>query len=180
VKPILFDADAFLCVRKISLLRLLEAAPSSQQQWLMTEYVARHELNTVAQEILAFEQRGRLKVEAVAVRGSSAAARFKQLRVDGVDKGEAEAIAWAMGLDPAERPLFISNDRDARAVGRANAVPSGDVMDLVVEMIVSDVAPKDLVREAVAVWDDKRQDLCRPGDYQGFEATYARRLALRP
>jgi len=115
VKPILFDADTFLCVRKLSLLRLLYTVPASEGGWIMTEYVARHELSTIFTELVTFIQEGRLHIEAVAVRGTPAAKMFKKLRRK-VHKGEAEAISWAASLPVAERPLFMSNDAGARLV----------------------------------------------------------------
>ena len=59
MKDVLFDADAFLCIRKLSFLRTLEAGKG---KWLMTGYIAKHELSDVVAEIGAFCAAERLQI----------------------------------------------------------------------------------------------------------------------
>lgn len=47
----LLDADAFICLRALKILDWLRLAASSQGPVVITEYVAMHELSTLAAEI---------------------------------------------------------------------------------------------------------------------------------
>jgi predicted nucleic acid-binding protein len=172
VKDLLFDADAFLFIRKLSILRLL--VPLSGR-WLMTSYIARHELNDIADEITEFEKAGHLLVQATMAKDPL----FRKLKKEGHHVGEAEAIAWAAQLAVEERPIFISADKGARDGARTHGVPAGDLMDLVVEAIESGEVDRRAVREKVAVWDDKHQMLGRPSDYTTFDDTFEKRRQAR-
>jgi predicted nucleic acid-binding protein len=172
VRDILFDADAFLCIRKLSFLRSLAAGKGS---WLMTGYIARHELSTVAAEVAAFCKTERLRIHDVSAKDAS----LRDLKHKGHDKGEAEAIAWAMQLPREQRPLFISIDKRARDGARANGVPAGDIMDLIVEAVECGEVSIGEAREKASIWDDKRQVQGRPIDYTAFEATFKKRQQAR-
>jgi hypothetical protein len=79
----------------------------------MTEYVARHELNSIAAEIERLESQGAVEIKAIPRRDAT----FRGLIKQGVHKGEAEAIAWILSVRKDLRPLFVS--RDERAVRTA-------------------------------------------------------------
>jgi predicted nucleic acid-binding protein len=168
VRAVLFDADAFLCIRKLSFLR---SVGEGQQPWLMTGYVARHELSTVAAAIDALCLSGRLLIHELPARDP----RFRALKQKGHDKGEAEAIAWAMHLPREDRPLFVSIDKRAREGARENGVPSGDIMDWIVEVVGCGAIAIEAAREKASIWDDKRQVQGRPHDYTTFDDTFERR-----
>jgi len=156
LRPILFDADAFQCVRAMSFLRLLRQSTIDATPFVMTQYVARHELHDVEVDVTALETEKRLRIEPVSVRKTDPQGRrFRQYREERLDKGEAESLAWVMGLD-ADRPMFITNDREARAGFVRHGAPVGDVMDLIVEAIASGAVQAGAAREVVsAAWDDR-------------------------
>lgn len=137
MKDLLFDADAFLCV--CSLQNLVQLLDVDGSHWVMTEIIARRELSTIAAELAGFVATGRLRIEAIPARGTPASDSFKAFVREGHDRGESEAIAWATHLARSARPIFISNDRKARDLAKRQHVPSGDVMDLVVEAIETNV-----------------------------------------
>jgi predicted nucleic acid-binding protein len=172
VRDVLFDADAFLCIRKLSFLRSLAAGKGS---WLMTGYIARHELSTVAIEVDAFCKAERLHIHDVSARD----ANLRDLKQKGHDKGEAEAVAWAMKLPKEQRPLFISIDKRARACATENGVPAGDIMELIVEAVECGEVLLEEAREKAAIWDDKRQVQGRPNDYTNFDETFKKRRLAR-
>jgi hypothetical protein len=181
VRPILFDADAFNCVRNLSILQLLREAPAPETPFAMTEYVARHELHDVYRDVAALELEGRLKIMPVSRRKTDpAGARFRTYQAERLDKGESESLAWVMGVD-GERPLFITNDVGATRGFRRHGAPVGDVMDLVVEAIASGCVDRSAARERIAsAWDERPNHQCRPSDYDTFDSTYDRRLRQRP
>ena len=181
MRPILFDADAFHCVRNLSILELFRQAPVDQTPFFVTEYVGRHELHDVESDVKALEAEHRLQIMPVSRRKTDPeGARFRAYREDKLDKGEAESLAWVMGLADS-KPLFISNDRPAREGFERHGAPVGDVMDLVVEAIASGAIERDAAREKIAsAWDERPNHLCRPRDYEDFDSTFARRLAKRP
>jgi predicted nucleic acid-binding protein len=182
LRPILFDADAFNCVRAMSFLRLLRQAPADATPFVMTQYVARHELHDVQADVAALETEKRLRIEPVSVRKTDPQGRrFREYKDEKLDKGEAESLAWVMGLDAADRPIFITNDRGARAGFVRHGAPVGDVMDLIVEAITSGAVAEAAARDVVAAaWDDRPNHRCRPQDYTDFDATIAKRAATKP
>lgn len=181
MREILFDADAFGCVRAMSFLRLLRNAAPDTTSFVMTEYVARHELHDVEGDVTALETEKRLRIERVSRRGSDPQGqRFRAYQEDGLHKGEAESLAWVMGLDGI-RPLFISNDRGARNGFARHRAPTGDVMDLIVEAVTSGAVDRTAARDVVsATWDDRPDHRCRPLDYSDFDSTFAQRSTKRP
>jgi hypothetical protein len=176
VRPVLIDADAFLLTRSVSLLALLRRAPSFPRPALMTEWIARYELASLTDLRRELEAEGFLRVESIE-RRTEADRRYRGLRNERLDKGEAEAIAWVLGLPPGERPIFVSHDRAALMGGRRHGIVCGDVMDLVVEAVESAVLLREDARAALSVWEDPQQRFFRPRDFTTFDETYARRLA---
>lgn len=180
MRPILFDTSAFLCAKKLGLLDLLVRTGAPEVSLCMTEYVARHELSTVSTDIDALRDSGLLDIHSVPARGSPASQNLWKLRREPrVHKGEAEAIAWAMSLPKNERPLFISDDDDARKGSARNRVPAGDLMDLAAEMLLAGITERAELRRLLSVWDDRSQELCRPRDWSGFDSTLERRTTQR-
>jgi predicted nucleic acid-binding protein len=168
----LVDSDAFLVIRRWKVLDVDEWPAGVSL--VMTGYAARHELNDVQADVNGLEELGHLRVEQVFAR-TPAYERFRQLRNAGADKGEAEAIAWAMGQEAHDRPCFISVDREARAHAVANGLAAGDVMDLVVRLVGAGAMSIDEARVRLAPWDDRKQFFGRPADYTTFDETYGRR-----
>src|SRR4051812_32626669 len=106
---ILLDTDAFLAVRSLSVLREMQASPALQGALVMCQFAARHELCSIEAEVRALETAGCLSVRAVE-RRTLADALYRRLKEGGVDKGEAEAIAWAVSLPMPDSLIFISVD----------------------------------------------------------------------
>ena len=131
----------------MSFLRPIRQAASDITPLVMTEYVARHELHDVQPDVTALEGEKRLRVEPVSTRKSEPQGqRFREYRAEGLDKGEAESLAWVMGL-VGDRPLFISNDRAARLGFAQRGAAAGDVMDLIVEAVSSGAVEMTAARE---------------------------------
>ncbi|MBF0460569.1 MAG: hypothetical protein HQL87_04155 [Magnetococcales bacterium] len=126
---LLLDADAFLCLRKISLLKCLVG--SQKINLVMTSYVARHELNAVKPDIDSLVQAAKLTIAGVKL-GTS---EFRQYRVfqRTHDKGEAEAIAWAVTHRSPEL-FFVSQDAGALRLAKNENIPHGNVARLGVEL----------------------------------------------
>lgn len=168
---LLIDADAFICMRKWSLLELV-ASTDSVSMW-MTAYVARHELNSLQSDIQAIERKGRLIVVPVGSR-SPAGQTFRELKAE-VDKGEAESIAWAT-TDCAEKiDAFVSNDRRARAAARKRKLRAVDFFDMAVLLVHLDKICLADVRAKLVAWDDLANAFCRPKDYTTFDETWSKR-----
>jgi predicted nucleic acid-binding protein len=184
VRPVLFDSDAFRCLHGLRLLDAVCAALAPHTTIALTEYVARHELNLLAREVDRLEKAHTIRVQPL-LEGTPAAQRYRAFqRVPErgerlPDKGEAEAVAWALDESHPTRPLFVTRDEGARRFAHRNEVPVTDVMGIVVEACLAGGLDRDAAAQALAVWDDRGQQLCRPADYAGFEATFAARVATR-
>lgn len=177
MRDLLIDADAFRFLRGLGLLDEVFAALRPDRCLVITEYVARHELSTLAGEVERLERAGYLVVERVGVR-SPAGRRYKEFQRE-ADKGEAEAVAWALEAPAASRAVFVSRDEGARRFAAAQRVPNTDVMGVVVEAVLAGRLSRERAQAALTVWDDKNQQLGRPADYAGFDATFAKREAER-
>ena len=173
MRDVLIDADAFRFLRGLGLLDEVALALRKDRGGFMTEYVARHELSALAPDVARLEAAGALTVAAVAVR-TPAGQRYRDFKRV-ADKGEAEAIAWALERPPPSRPLFVSRDAGARRFAGEQRVPHTDVLGVLVEVVLGGHVTRERVERAVAVWDDKSQQLGRPADYVGFDATFAAR-----
>jgi len=175
VKPPLLDADAFICIRSLSLLNRLRATGASIR---MTGRIARNELVALQAEIAQLEGEGFLKVEDL-LPSTEAGKRWKELRHAGAGRGEAEAIAWAAGVPVMERPLFVTLDAGATRHAIAAKVPVGDVMDLIVEMVEDGALDVTAARETVSPWSEKSNQFGRPPDFTDFDESFRRRKATR-
>jgi len=142
----------------------------------MTEYVARHELNSIGVEIERLESQGAVEIKAVPRRDAT----FRGLIKKGVHKGEAEAIAWILSLRKDLRPLFVSRDERAIRTALSRGLGATDVMGLVVGTIEMGIVSREQARSALIIWDDRQQQLGRPSDYQDFDSTLARRRRRPP
>ena len=169
---LLLDADAFLCARRLSFLDLL--TETLAEPLILTEYIARHELSTIAATVAGLQSVGKLRVEAVRA-GTPAYNLLRALRRRGVHKGESEAIAWASGVSSGQGPCFVSLDAGARSAAQAEGVESVDLLDAAVLCVREGLATKDEVRRRLEVWEDRRQQFGRPPDFTTFEATFALR-----
>jgi predicted nucleic acid-binding protein len=170
----LLDADAFICLRKWSLLEVFQRVPGLS--FVMTEYVARHELSSLQQSLSTLEESGKLRIEAVAIR-TPAFKRYKALLVAGADRGEAESIAWACTVAQEERPVFVSLDALARRHARGAGLPVQDVMGLAVVVVEAGLVALEAVQPRLEVWEDSKQAFGRPRDFTTFEETWHRRVA---
>lgn len=171
MRDILLDADAFRILHGLKLLDEVLIALRPDRRLVMTGYVARHELSLLGREVERFEKAQTVRIEDVR-RDSDAGRRYRVFQRE-ADKGEAEAIAWALDAGPQARPLFVSRDAGARRFAKEHGVPETDVMGLVVEAVLTGRLTRERAAEALAVWDDRDQQLGRPSDYAGFEATFA-------
>lgn len=170
----LLDADVFRCLRDLNLLDAL-AATLAPPGLLMTEYVARHELSLVDSDVRRLEAAGALEVARL-LKGTPEVQRYRSLQRE-ADKGEAECVAWALGVEAASRPVFITRDGGAERFARSKGVPVTDLLGLVAAAIRHAGLPEDTAREHLAVWHAPAIQLCRPRDYPGLDAALAERHA---
>ncbi len=168
-KGFVLDADAFICLHSLSLLSLMADRPLPPLY--VTEFVARHELSALASHLSAMEASGRLQVAPLPGRDPNFL-RFRQARSD---KGESEAVAWCLRWGRTERPRFISNDRRARALAGAERVPSGDLLDFVLELLAAATISLTEAEEKLAPWQDPGQQRCRPADFTSLADTLTKR-----
>ncbi|MDO9018072.1 MAG: hypothetical protein Q8S73_10215 [Deltaproteobacteria bacterium] len=177
MRAILLDADAFRCLHGLRLLDATLRALRPDRATFMTEYIARHELNLLDAEVTRLEAVGAVTIVPV-MRSSEAGRRYRDLQRR-ADKREAEAIAWALDEPRASRALFVSRDDGARRLATEERVPNTDVMGLLVEAALTGRLERTTLREALAIWDDRGQQLCRPADYEDFDRTFAKREQQR-
>lgn len=167
---VIIDSDAFLCVRRLSLLDTICRAEG--QRFVVMEYAARHELSSVSAQIDDLAARGILTLARVLAR-TEAFTVFRALLRSGVDKGEAEAIAWAMHADPSA--IFVSNDAAARRHAIANRVQADDVLGLAVSLVRAGAA-EDEVLGKLRIWEDPGQQLCKPRGFVSLDVAWRSRL----
>lgn len=172
-RDVLLDADTFRILHGLKPLTPVLSASRADRQIVMTGYVARHALSRLRSEVEHLQTTGILRIEDVR-RGTEAGERYRAFQRE-TDKGEAEAIAWALDRVPEQRPLFVSRDARARQFARQHRVPETDVMGLVVEAVLSGRLSRTEAKEALGVWDDPNQQLGRPKNYSSFEATFEAR-----
>lgn len=165
-QPILLDADAFLCMRGLGILGDVVQATALVVH--LTEYVARHELSPVASLVLDLEGSGRVIIGSVVAR-TPAFEMWRRLRREGADKGEAEAIAWGASREGVPRPWFVTLDGEARRHSARCGLRAMDVRDFLVRTVALGAVAVEVVRQAVAVWDDRGQQQGRPADWSSFE-----------
>jgi predicted nucleic acid-binding protein len=175
----LIDSDAFNVMRSLGLLSELCARLPPDQPLLMMGYPANVELNPLQREIAALKASGKLVVHDV-VKKSPAGELMKKLIRQGVDKGEAEAISWAVeSFDRHERPIFVSLDVNARKHASNHQLVAVDMMGAIVEWVEEGLLDRAKAVELTVVWDDRVQVQGRPSDYETFDHTYAHRLVAR-
>ena len=142
------DADAVICLHSLSLLRLI--AERGAPQLIITEFVARHELCALAALLSPMERSGQVSVRPLSARDPN----FKRFRRDGADKGEAEIIAWYLQSPSSGRPRFISNDRKARTLARAEGIhikEDPDLVGLLAKLDVDTTIPEELYKAVAEV-----------------------------
>lgn len=184
MRPILFDSDAFRCLHGLRLLDAVCGALATRTSIVLTEYVARHELSLLQREIDRLERARTIQIARL-LKGTEEANRYRAFQRPASkgerppDKGEAEAVAWALGEPPSRRALFVTRDDGATRFARRQGVPVTDVMGIVVEACVTGGLDRALASQALSVWDDRSQQLCRPADYAGFDETFVAREGAR-
>ena len=145
----------------------------------MVGHAAYVELNPLQKEIADLKTRGSIVVHEVVVK-SAAGQRMKKLKKMGVDKGEAEAIAWAIEThERHKRPIFVSADARARRHAMANQLVAVDMMGAIVEWVEEALLDRATAIKLTVVWDDRTQERGRPRDYRTFNGTYSHRLSAR-
>lgn len=169
---LLLDSDAFLCLRQISLLSKILAA--SEVELLMAEYAARYELNSLHDEIVALNASGRLDIVAVK-RRTTADSEYRRLRRAGVDKGEAEAIAWARHANETTEIVFVTLDKRARGAASDAGLSSLDVFGVGVLLVDRDILTRSQLETHAQPWEDRRNQFGRPPDFTTFDETFERR-----
>ncbi|MBK7585280.1 MAG: hypothetical protein IPI67_34465 [Myxococcales bacterium] len=170
------DSDAFHCLRKLAfgkttLLSVLMAHPAIRPI-VMAGHAAHHELNSVQVEVSKYEREGALIVRSAKANDSE----YKRLRRE-THKGEAEAIVLIRALERAQRPVFVTRDAQATATAQAEGLRVTDVFGVVVELIQLQALSLDDASVALAPWDDRSREICRPRDWNGFDATLRLRQA---
>jgi predicted nucleic acid-binding protein len=179
VRRLLFDADAFLAIRKLSFLGRLRAAELVAGSLIMASREARNEVSSISVVIESLESSGLLRVEAVR-RGTPADIRRKNLLGEALHKGEAESLAIALEGPPETRPIFVTLDTRAAEGARRHGVPCLDVMGLVVELVDRTLLTQAEARALCDPWNDRTQQIGRPADFTTFDDTFARRKKARP
>lgn len=178
---ILLDADAFINFRTLSIGSrsmidlILHRAKEHRRSVYLTQYVAKHDLSDLSDEIVSFTVDALLEIQTLPASDRT----YRKLRKE-VDKGEAEAIAWSLTLNPSERPLFVTRDTAALACAKRNGVPATDLMGLLVELVESALLTKEEARRAVDPWNDPGQQLGKPKNYKGFDVTFTKRRSRGP
>lgn len=184
MRPVLFDSDAFRCLHGLRLLDVVCTALVRRTSIVLADYVAHHELNLLQRDVERLERAGTLRIERL-LKGTEAVKRYREFQRQPArggrppDKGEAEAIAWALDTPPYSRALFVTRDDGARRFANEQGVPVTDVMGIVVEACIACELDRSVAAQALSVWDDRGQQLCRPADYAGFEGTFAVRALQR-
>ena len=167
---LLLDADACLCLRKISLLSALAEHPLIEL--ISTRYVARRELNSIQAEIHDLEKQGLMVVEEIQAR-TPAWRKFVDFYKSGVDKGEAELIAWATIQPQADQPFFVSLDKKARWFALKQKVGAGDVMDLAVLLVKEKALEKSVLAAHLSLCATIRcQHGCPSADFKTFDQAF--------
>lgn len=172
VRRILLDSDAFFCLRNLSILDIL--CQASGLAVLLTSFIARNELNDIADTVNQMETSGYLSIEKVLVR-TPAHQEYQRLCHSGVHKGEAEAIAWMCSLPKNQWPAFVSNDVGARTAAAQKGLETGDVMDLLVCLVQLGALTKQEAQQRTIPWGDHPNAFCRPKDYTNFDTTFRKR-----
>ncbi len=162
----LIDSDAWLALRKLSVLGLMITAGKLADPLLMCEYAARHELSSLCDELSNLEKQSLLRV--CSVQGRMERSQIRSLIKEGAHKGEAEAVVWALDQDRDCRPFFISVDRRARQTARQKGLFAGDIFDLIVDLLEESVIVVTEVQPKLLVWEDRKQQIGRPSDYTIF------------
>lgn len=169
----LIDSDAWLALRKLSVLELMIGAETLPRPLLMCEYAARHELSSISGELSNLEHQTHLHV--CGVHEKAKKLQIRSLVKEGTDKGEAEAVVWSLAQDKDCRPCFVSVDRRARQIGREKGLTAGDVFDLIVDLLEERILDVAGVQLKLLVWEDRRQQLGRPSDFTNFRETLQKR-----
>ena len=156
---LLLDADATLALSRLSLWELLL---TTDVDLLLTGYIAKHELSSMwSAKLESLVAEGRVALHEVRVK-TPAYAKWRELQRAGADKGEAEAIAWAVCEPKATRPWFVSADHRARKLAANERLEAFDLGDLAARLILAGALPEAAVIAKIAVWDDNRQQQGRP------------------
>lgn len=169
----LIDSDAWLALRKLSILELMICADALPRPLLLCEYAARHELSSISGELSTLELQAHLCV--CGVHEKAKKQQIRSLIKEGTDKGEAEAVVWSLGQERGYRPCFVSVDRGARRIARAKGLTAGDILDLIVDLLHECVLNIAEVELKLLVWGDRRQQLGRPSDFTNFRETLEKR-----
>jgi len=169
----LIDSDAWLALRKLSVLDLMITATTLPRPLLMCEYAARHELSSISGELSNLERQTHLSI--CSVHAKEKKLQIRSLIREGTDKGEAEAVVWSLAQDNDCRPCFVSVDRGARRIAREKGLVAGDVFDLIVDLLGRRILDIAEVQIKLLVWEDRRQQLGRPSDFTNFEETLKKR-----
>lgn len=165
----LIDADAFNCFRSLGVLDVVRNRPGFRL--LFTGVVARYELKDLQAAIEAL-----VGSELAAIYDLPAGdSQFRRLRRAGVDRGEAEAIAWLLSQQPERRPIFVTNDRAARVRAESEGIEAADLLDFMVELLDRGLLFPEEASRLLVPWDDRRQQQCRPRDWLGYARTIAAR-----
>ncbi len=166
---LLLDADATINLRSLG---VLEVLLKSDITLTWTSYVFENELSSLQAELGPLRMSRRLHVAEVRTR-TTAHALYKQLKQDGVDKGEAEAIAWSRNNVETRGPrFFVSDDGHARA-SAGDDPPAIRSAECVALLVATGRLKLHRARELLSVWDDRSQHQGRPKRWQSFDSDFA-------
>lgn len=170
----LIDSDAFLCIRSLSILAALgdAAIPIA-----MGGIVRHRELSALDALLAALETRGLLRVNSVMAR-TPEHLDYQRLVRSGVDKGEAEAVAWAARNGPDI--TFVSLDRRARAAAASERVTACDVIGFAVRLARWNGLAEAELHEKLAPWEDDHFAFGCTKDFVSVAVTWAARASQLP
>ena len=174
----IFDSDAWICCRKLEtsdnrITNHILLSPAGYLPIVFAGHVFHNELSDLQKE-LALAHRSH-KVFVAELKNNDP--HLRRLRKAGVHKGEAASIAWLLSQPGDSRPVFVTRDANAAKTASKERVAWTDVLGAIVDMVATQVISETLAKEALSLWDDPGQEVCRPRDWRGYADTVPKRLA---
>ncbi len=165
---LVLDADATINLRSLG---LLEVLVRSGVDLAVTSHAFENELSSLQAELVPHRDSGRIAVPAVVVRTPAHRAYKELLRQKGVDKGEAEAIAWCRDNPPALPRFFVSDDVGARTACKKDPVAISTA-DCAALLVATGHLTEAKCRELLGVWDDSSKQHGRPKKWRSFDEDF--------
>jgi len=175
VQPgLLLDADATVVMRGLS---LFSTIIGTSVPLYFTGFIYHHELRSL-RDLETLRERGRITIHDVRLRTPENDVRRSLERDAGVDKGEAEAMAWLWAEEERTNEIwFVTLDRRARAVAAARGLNTANVAETAALLVLWEVIGVADARNHLLVWDHRRHQAGRPKDWTTFDDRFPSVLA---